>query len=544
MASLAVGNDEPPPNPPYVMGLEINEYWIRELEQYIIVYRIETITAQQIFIREVGYRGMQLGVEREFFLMNYKFKPKPSIGEWWWWWGETTTDDGERQTHRFYWKVTRVVPQENYNSNIFRKQFVLPPGQEPQRVGGIDDEYVSNLNHWMMNFEYDSVVSTGQRPLESIYQTRHSIQPTQFIELVYNEETGSCIHEENLFYRELKPGAFHLPMLFSDFQKYFIPVSIENGTMFIKTEDNTEVAVRNLRRETRTTRQREEIIWLIDVVQPSWPLLPVSVQTVNLTDFLRTHILRANRVAVEAFRRERTAREIMHRAEQSLERRRLGAYNTERNNLMEALENARQKMDPQKDCALCLEPFNKTGITKVTRSGREIPSVVPDRNPDNFYRFLQCHHIVHRQCFGRYLTQGGATWGEFGLHGNMLSWILDYMDERISFGTRTGDDDGAFILRYTCPRRNITTTLPWQTGYFDSVRYQQEHSKSNIVSLNEHVGRHLEVLCPVCRTWNFLAARTVQNGRLQSGVIDFVNLGEPWKDSSGLKMFDRLQLKF
>ena len=223
------------------------------------------------------------------------------------------------------------------------------------------------------------------------------------------------------------------------------------------------------------------------------------------------------------------------------------------------LESRKKSMRVQGTCPLCIGPlgWEVGGMTK-TRSKKCYETLLPDRNPNNYFQMCECNHTSHRNCFYQYLFGGYVTDYPMEISGaGACNWILENLQDRISFNTRAEglhSDDGDKILRYTA-------TNPYAFGYqnnedYDSFSYQKNHSKSKLILSDSRfhlslgrIPRHLEVKCSNCQQWNFLASNYINYGRLQSGKIQFISLGRPWnggkqKHGAGVGMFDKLQIKF
>ena len=226
---------------------------------------------------------------------------------------------------------------------------------------------------------------------------------------------------------------------------------------------------------------------------------------------------------------------------------------------MEKLKKRKESMRVQGTCPLCIGPlgWEVGGMTK-TRSKKCHETLLPDRNPNNYFQMCECNHTSHRNCFYQYLFGGYVTDYPMEISGaGACNWILENLQDRISFDTRAeglhSDDEGK-ILRYTAP-------YPYAFGYvdkwqYDTFSYQRDHSKSKLILSDSRLSpspgkifRHLEVKCPNCQQWNFLASNYINDGRLQSGKIQFKSLDRFWnggkqKHGAGVGMFDKLQIKF
>jgi hypothetical protein len=559
-------------------------------------------TSYMIHIREVGGRD-NWEFTNEAFLENFTWKPRPSIGEIWY----NTMQDGRRYYFKVINFIQNR--DDGGGGSIQYRQVDMVGNTYVYAVGSIAMCNMNHwMGHYEYRKFSLQGVSNGKNIYQTrgVIQPTYFVK---LLDRTKNNVTGRTARVEFNSYRELKPDIndepnFHAPKIPTDnFLKYFEPVNIPDNTRFVDSSRREVRLVRRLRFQGiyfvdvvteagLLTAEHVDRDILLENFLNTYTIAPntggntggiltnmLNWASTTTTTATRRPSTTSTREAEERRAEERRRRRESRMLEREIEderRRREATEKADRDarklreegekmlkdyhqlrfgsSHKKQLESRKKSMRVQDTCPICTSNLgHKIGNQLETRGGCS-ETLFPDRNPNNYFQMCECNHIMHRKCFYQYLLGGYVTGYPMQFDGEgACNWILENLQNRISFNTRAEDlnsDDGGKILRYTAPN-------PDAFGYrdkwlYDTFSYQQKHSKSKLAliqNFTEETGgtvyRHLEVQCPICKEWNFLASNNINNGRFQSGKLQFKSLGRPWnRNGSGLKMFDKLQLKF
>ena len=285
------------------------EYWRRT--QNGLVYMIERTIDQVIHIKGVSNQELREQYNRDFFVANFKWIPKPSVGEIWYEEISTFT----MGTVRYRYKVIEVhVP---WSMNAAGEAFSIEYRQVDESGNFYEQmsQLRSNSDSWMKSKHFDGG-TLNPNPLRNIYQTRRSIEPVQFVEIINRREhrNGTLIS-----YRELKLGTnFHQPEILSvNFLEYFQPVNIPDNTAFIDARRNVKL-IRNL----RFNNDRYYVdVYPAEFINGRWVGEEGILFNVGLEQFLNTHIKKRESERERREREREIAREIRRQREEIRRRR-------------------------------------------------------------------------------------------------------------------------------------------------------------------------------------------------------------------------------